>query len=133
MLNIQLIASAALVAAVLLFMWRLPRRGEAFFGWAPPLALLSAWVGLAALIGTIVLWFLESPDTWLATLFLLLDPCAIATGVLVLWIYRGYDEDSETVAFQLTQARVGISLGMLAVIIGYVYVMKHKPPDILPF
>lgn len=131
-LTIQLIASAALVLAVLFFMWRMPKTGERFFAWAPPLALLSAWGGLAALVGSGLLWVLPSPDAWVTLLFLVLDPLAITCGILVMWIYRGHEEQQETIRAQQTQARVGIALGLAAVVVGYVFVMTQKRPDILP-
>ena len=52
MLTLQVLGSAALVIAVLWFMWRLPRRGESLFGWAPPMALFSPWLGLFAVAVT---------------------------------------------------------------------------------
>lgn len=125
---IQVVASLALVAAVLLFMWKLPVSGERFFGWAPPLALLSAWCGLAAVILSILLWRLPSPDWWISTTLLILDPASLCFGVLVLWIYRKHDGDEETVHMQLIQARTGILLGLIAVALGYWFVMTHKAP-----
>ncbi len=127
-LTLQVLASAALVIAVLWAMFRVPRRGESLFGWAPPMALLGTWLGLGALVLSILHWVLPQPDYWVTLNFLILDPASIALGVLVLWIYRGYETPSETVAAQRLQARVAIALGLLAVGIGYVYVMTHKTP-----
>jgi len=63
---------------------------------------------------------------------LLLDPGSIAAGTLVFWIYRGFgqasDSQAATVDLQRFQARVGLAMGLLAVAIGYVYVMTHKQP-----
>lgn len=126
MLAIQLLISALIILGVLWFMWKLPRRGEALFGWAPPLALLSAWLGLAGVATSLLLWLLPTPDRWIAVVFLLLDPAALAAGILVLWIYRGMDSHTEAVAMQRIQAKVGIGLGLLAVAIGYAFVMTHK-------
>ena len=81
--------SALLVTAVLVFMWRLPHRGEALAGWAPPLALVSAWAGLLAAAISGGLWLLPYPDRWLAAVLLFFDPASIACGTLVLWIHRG--------------------------------------------
>jgi hypothetical protein len=131
-LTLQLIVSAALVFGVLFFMWRLPKAGERFFAWAPPLALLSAWGGLVAVIGSGLLWVLPNPDTWVTLLFLVLDPLAIAAGVLVMWIYRGHAEQQGTIEAQQMQAKVGVALGLIAVVLGYVFVMTHRTPDILP-
>ena len=123
--SLQVLASLLLVAAVLWFMWRLPRKSESLFGWAPPLALGSAWAGLLSLIVSALLWWLPSPDVWIVILFLALDPAAVAGGVLVHWIYRGHDDD-QTIANQRLQASVGVVLGLLAVAVGYTYVMTHK-------
>ena len=127
-LTIKIFASAALVMAVLWFMWRLPHRGDALDGWAPPLALLSAWLGLAGVVMSALLWVLPYPDRWITLLFLLLDPAAIAAGVLVLWIYRGRAGTAPTIDAQCLQARVGVALGIAAVAIGYIYVISHKAP-----
>ena len=127
-LTIQVLASAALVLAVLWFMFKIPRRGDALFGWAPPMALISVWVGVAALLATVGLWWLPQPDRWLVGIFLFLDPGAIAGGTLVLWIYRGFDAPGDAVAMQRLQAKVAITLGLAAVVLGYIYVMTHKTP-----
>ena len=121
----QVGASVLLVAVVLYFMWRMPRRGDALAGWAPPLAFMSAWSGLLAVVFSALLWVLPYPDLWVVALFLVLDPLACAAGVLVLWIHRGATA-SEPVDMQRLQARVGVALGAVAVAIGYVYVMTHK-------
>ena len=117
-LTIQLIVSALIVLAVLWFMWRLPRSGDKYFSWAPPLAFISAWMGLLGLVLSVVVRWLRYPDTWVALLFLMIDPIAIGTGTLVLWVYRGHDSAVQTIAMQHIQARVGIALGILAVAAG---------------
>jgi len=117
-----------LVIAVFYWMWRLPTTGERYFGWAPPLALGSVWLGLAALVLSLLLWVLPYPDRWVALTFLVLDPGAIGTGALVLWIYRGHEDEEGTIALQRTQAKVGITLGSLAVVAGYCFVMVSKTP-----
>lgn len=125
---LQVAASALLVAVVLWWMWRLPRKNETLFAWAPPLGLLSAWCGVVALIGTALLWAAAQPDRWIAMLFLVIDPAAVASGTLVLWIYRDFETDLETVALQRMQAKVGIVVGIAAVALGYLFVMTHKTP-----
>jgi hypothetical protein len=127
-LTIQVIASLGLVAAVLWFMWKLPASGERFFAWAPPLALMSAWAGLVAVVISIVLWWLPGPDVWITGILLVLDPAALCGGILVLWIYRRYEGTEPTVTAQRTQARAGIILSLIAVTIGYIFVMTHKTP-----
>jgi hypothetical protein len=123
-----LLVSFILVVAVLWFMFRLPPTGTTLFGWAPLLALATVWAGLAAVVLSGLLWVLRYPEVWVAVVLLFLDPLALASGVLVLWIYRGPKEARQTVAMQRVQAVVGLSLGLLAVVIGYVYVMTHKAP-----
>jgi len=125
---LQVAGSAALVAAVLFFMWKLPASGERFYGWAPPLALMSAWAGLAGLAFSVLLWIMPMPDVWITGLLLVLDPAAMCAGLLVLWIYRKHEGVEETILMQLTQARIGIFLALLAVMIGYLFVMTHKEP-----
>lgn len=127
-LTIQVAASLVLVAAVLWFMWKLPASGERFFTWAPPLALMSAWAGLIAVVFSIVLWWLPGPDVWLTGILLVLDPAALCGGILVLWIYRKHDGAQPTVSAQLVQARAGIILALVAVTLGYIFVMTHKTP-----
>ena len=127
-LTLQVGGSALLVIGVLFFMWKLPASGERFYGWAPVLARLSAQLGLLAVIFSIVLWWLPGPDVWITAILLALDPAALCSGVLVLWIYRRYEGFEETVLMQLTQARVGIGLSIVAVVIGYWFVMTHKEP-----
>lgn len=122
----QVTASYALVAVVLWFMWRLPRRGESWFGVAAVMALGSAWAGLAAVIASALLWWVAMPDWLLAVVLLLLDPGAIALGVLVLWVYRGHKSTSPAIVQQRLQAKTGVALGLSAVVIGYIFVMTHK-------
>lgn len=125
---LKILLSLLLVAAVFWFMWRLPRRGESYFGWAPSLALLSPWIGLLALGLSVVLWIAPHPDPLVALSFLALDPAAITSGSLVLWIYRRYETTEKTVREQILQAKVGIALGLLAVASGYLFVFTHKAP-----
>ena len=113
---------------VIFLMWRIPRRGDALFDWAPPLALISVWAGLIALCASATLWVLSAPDPWIASGLLFLDPGAIGAGVLVLWIYRRYDSVEHTVGYQILQAKVGITLGLVAVAMGYLFIFTHKPP-----
>ena len=114
--------SIAAVAGVIWAMWRLPPSGADHDGWAPWLALGSCWLGLAGLAVSGLLWVVAAPDLWLPAALLLLDPGAIAAGVLVLWIYRGRPEDAPPMSLQKQQARVGIGLGVAAAGVGYVFV-----------
>ena len=127
-ISLKLALSALLVAAVLVFMWRIPRRDESYFNWAPPLALISAWLGLIALAVSLLLWLLPRPGPVIALLLLVLDPAAVCAGTLVLWIYRGYESSQDTIGRQKLQARVGIVLGIAAVAAGYTFIFWHKAP-----
>ncbi len=124
---IQVGASGALVAGVLWWMWRLPRRGEAMLAVAPVMALGSVWLGLAGVGLSLGLWWVTLPDWLVAVVLLVFDPASIAAGVLVLWAYRGDRSGETTVWLQRQQAWVGIGLGLAAVAVGYWYVMTHKP------
>ncbi|MCE9588897.1 MAG: hypothetical protein K8S99_00045 [Planctomycetes bacterium] len=124
-LTTQVIVSIGLVVAVLWGMWRLPH-SEKFYGWAPPLSLAGAWSGLLGAIASSLLWVLPNPDAWVAVLFLVVDPLALTSGILVLWIYRGNNGREESVRMHRLQSIVGMVLGGIAVTLGYVYVMTHK-------
>ena len=128
MLSLQVVLSALLVVLVLWWMWRLPQREGAFFNWAPLLALGSVWGGVAGTVLSGLLWLTSSPDRWVVVLFLVIDPFGIAAGVLTIWIYRGHGSDEQTIYLQQMQARIGITLGLIAVTIGYIYVITHKAP-----
>ncbi len=126
LLTLQLLASAALVASMLWFMWRLPRKDPvAYAGWAPWLAIGSAWAGLFALVGAGLLWVLPYPDRWLPVILLLLCPAAVGAAVLVFWVYRGQTNPVAATMHQ-TQARFGLTLGVLAALIAYAFVLTHK-------
>jgi hypothetical protein len=126
LLTLQLLASTALVAAVLWFMWRLPRKdAAAYAGWTPWLAIGSAWAGLFAVVSAGLLWVLPYPDRWLPWILLLLCPAAVGAAVLVFWVYRG-QTTSGPAAMHRTQARFGLTLGLLAVLITYAFVLTHK-------
>jgi hypothetical protein len=127
LLTLQLVASALLVVAVLWFMWRLPKKEPlAYTEWAPWLAFGSAWAGLIAASIAGLLWLLPYADRWLPVVLLVLCPTAVATGSLVLWIYRGQPEGSHAVSQQKNQARVGLTLAFIAVAITYTFVLTHK-------
>ena len=129
-ITIQILISALIVLAVLWCMWRIPRKGDALFGASPRLAFISTWTGLAALISSAALWALPAKmaDQAIVIVFLALDPASLAAGVLVLWIYRGYESHEKTIGLQRAQAWTGIVLGLTAVALGYVFVMTHKTP-----
>ena len=127
-ISVQILISALIVLAVLWGMWRIPRKGDALFGAAPRMAFISTWMGLTALIASAALWALPAngADQAVVVVFLGLDPASIACGVLVLWIYRGYETHEDTIGLQRAPAWMGIILGLLAVAVGYAFVMTHK-------
>ncbi len=120
--------SVLVVAVVLWWMWRLPQGGQRWFGWAPPLALASAWLGLLAVGVSGFTWIAASPDRWLPVTLLFLAPGSLAAGILVMWIYRDTESPQVTVEQQKLQARVGIGLAVLAIVVGYAFVLTHKRP-----
>jgi len=129
-LFIQVVVSCLIVVGVLWFMWRLPRRSESLYPYAPILSLGSVWMGLLAVVGSALLWWVGFPDQLLVVVMLILDPGSISAGVLVLWIYRGAhsmdSQSQDTNRQHRQQACVGIVMGLIAVVLGYVYVMTHK-------
>ena len=127
-LFLQVVISLLVVTGVIGLMWRMPNPQGALLGWAPPLALVSPWVGLVSAMGAGLLWWLPNPDAGLPVVLLLLTPGALACGVLVLWLYRGKCDLPETVRLQRMQAKVGIVLGLVGVALAYAFVLTHKKP-----
>ncbi len=125
---LKIILSYTLVAIVLWFMWRLPQRDDRYVDWAPMLALISPWAGLISLAGSIVIWLIAQPEYLIGALLWGLEPIAIGTGILVMWIYRRREYAEETVRNQLLQARVGIGLGAVAVGVTYCFMLMHIAP-----
>jgi len=128
---LQVSASLLLVYVVIWAMWRMPKAKESSLVVAPSLALMSVWCGLLGVLGTIYLWWTQTPDHWLPPLLLILLPGSAAGGTLVLWLYRQFEGDEElmaTVEIQRTQARIGIALGLIGTGIGYLFVLLHKAP-----
>ncbi len=131
-LFVQVVGSCLIVAGVLWLMWRLPARQDSFLNAVGPfLSLCSVWVGLIALVGSTMLWWVTFPDHLLVIVLLLLDPASIAAGILALWICRGQRASggphAVAISQQRLQASVGVAMGVAAVSLGYIYVMTHKP------
>lgn len=134
--GLQVAGALLLVAAVLWWMWRLPRRGQTGAGDVPPasaawLALLSPWAGLAALATAALAWLIAWADLLLTVTLLALSPLAVGAGVLVLWVHRGAspgDEHAAARSSQRLQAWVGLVLGLAAVAIAYAFALTHKMP-----
>ncbi len=126
-LLLKVSASLALVAVVLWWMWRRPVR-ESLYAWAPGLALSSAWLGLISAALSAALWVLPYPDRWVTALFLLIDPAAGACAILTFWILREQPHDNAPAQAQRLQATVGLALTLLAVALGYAFVLTSKAP-----
>ena len=129
-ITIQLIVYILLIIGVLYFMWKLKGDTKRFYGWAPPLAITAVWTGLIAALGSVAIWI--SPidfNTWLITSLLFLDPFCMTTATLVLWIYRNTPRENleDTIFQQLTQAKIAIFLGSIAIALGYAFVLLHPP------
>ena len=126
----QVIGSCLIVVGVLWLMWRSPRRDESLFELAPYISFGSVWAGLLAVVLSFSLWWVTFPDALLTLVLLLLDPIAIAGGIGVLWIYRNevpHDPlQAITIRQHRSQACVAVGMGLLAVTLGYLYVMTHK-------
>ncbi len=126
----QLALYIFLIVAVIYYMWKLQGDTKKYYGWAPPLAISAVWTGLIAMAGSIAIWF--SPinfNSWLITSLLFLDPFTITTAILVLWIYRNTPRENleQTIYMQLTQAKMAIFLGSIAIALGYAFVLMHPP------
>ncbi len=132
---LQVGGALLLVAAVLWWMWRLPRDESPAPMWAAWLGLVSPWAGIAAVMTSLLAWWSSAADVLLSASLLALDPLAVGTGVLVLWTQRRgggvaerVGEDARARGLQRVQACVGIGLGLLAVALGYTYALTHKTP-----
>ena len=139
---LQVGVAILLVAAVLWWMWHMPRDAESPPGWAAWLALVSPWAGLLAAGMSVLVWLTRWADLLLAITLLALDPLAVGCGVLVLWTMRDpqgrgapskgaagpVGEDADAADLQRIQAWTGIALGLVAVAVGYTYALSHKTP-----
>ena len=126
-LTIQVAVSLAIIFGVLWWMWRM--RGEAVTdsAAAPVLAFASVWFGVAAVGIDIWLWFTRNPDAWVVVEVIAFS-ATLATSLLSLWIYRytPAEQMSDEILMQRLQARVGLTLGLLAVLGWYVFVLTNK-------
>ncbi len=114
------------IIAVLFYMWQMKGDCKKHYPWAPALGITSVWSGLCALLGTVMLWFFPVFfNDWLITSLLFLTPFSATAGVLVLWLYRHEPREGleETIFFQLSQAKVGIFFSLIAIVLGYWFVL----------
>ena len=123
----QVVSAFALVGVVLWWMWKVPVGDDPPPAWTPILAFVSAWCGLLALLFSAALWLLPAPDLMLVVVMLGLEPGALTTGILVLWLLRA-ETIQEQMRMQQLQARVGVGLALIAVAVTYLFVMTEKTP-----
>jgi len=127
-LTLQVIVSILFILAVLWALWRLPASEDADGGFAPVLAFASPWLGVAAALSGVALWFVADSSVGIAVVVCVaLYAAALAGGGWVLWTYRALppERTPEEISLQRLQARVGIGLGLVAVVLWYVYVATH--------
>ncbi len=128
-LSIQVTVSIAFIIGVSWYLWRLPGEAVTESAAAPLLAFASAWLGLIAVGAGAAQWWVSDPDRWVV-LVVLLYAAAISTGGFALWTYRHTpaSQMTEPIQMQRFQARAGIVLGFLAVVLWYVFILTHLPP-----
>lgn len=92
------------------------------------LALASAWIGLISLLIATTMWLYRPAFTDLGIALVLYfgAPGSMCLGGMVLWAHRKEDSASAGVAAQRLQARVGIILALIAIVIVYALVICAK-------
>ncbi|MCK6484036.1 MAG: hypothetical protein HUU22_16770 [Phycisphaerae bacterium] len=92
------------------------------------LALASAWCGLTMCALALVMAFYSPAfNDWTLPIVLYGSVVAIGCGGLVLMRRKRPDDVADAVAAQAVQAKVGIGLGMAAVIVVYALFSLAKP------
>lgn len=126
-LTIQVLGSLVVIFGVLWVMWRRPGPEVPDSPAAAVLAFASVWTSLAAIGVCIWLWWTGKPDAWVVVSALLWS-AGLALGGYALWTYRHKPADQmpEELLTQRLQARVGIVLGLIAVMLWYIFVLTHK-------
>jgi len=123
-LTIQVVVSLVIIFGVLWWMWRIPGEAVTASISATVLAFCSVWIGVAAIGVVGWLWWTAHPGPW-AVVSVLIWAAALSTGLLALWTYRHTPRDRmpEEVLLQRVQARVGVALGLIAVVMWYVFMI----------
>jgi hypothetical protein len=128
-LTIQVLLSAALIFGVIWWMWRIPGKPVLDSATAPFLALLSIWVSMGSVITGIWLWYAANPDQWVV-IDVGIWSAGLSMAILALWIYRHTpaEQTPEPIHLQRLQARLGMILGMLGIMLWYAFILIHKAP-----
>ncbi len=128
-LTIQVLASAAVIYAVIWWVFRMPGPAVTNSAAAPVLAFCSVWVGLLSVVVGAWLWFTAKEDIWVPV-HVVIWSLAITLAAFSLWIYRHTpaQQMTEPIQLQRAQARTGLILGLIAVVIWYIFVISHKQP-----
>ncbi len=99
------------------------------------LALMSVWIGMAALVLAATMLFYRPAFTdWTVTLVLYFgSPGAMCFAGLVLWAYRKEDSTDTGLAARRLQAKVAIALALAAAAIVYLlFICSEKVEPIAP-
>lgn len=128
-LTFQVLVSLGIILGVVWWVWRLPGSPVTDSASAPYLALGSVWIGLAAVLHNIRLWLDPLAPVVIAT-GVILYALAITAGYFALWTYRATPPEMmfEPIVLQRQQARMGIGLGLLAVALWYLILLRAAPP-----
>lgn len=123
-LTLQVIVSLMIIFGVLWWMWRIPGEPVTASLAATTLSFVSVWLGVASVGVAMWLWWTSNPQSWAIT-SVLIWAAALSTGLLALWTYRHtpVDRMPEEVILQRFQARVGVGLGLLAVVLWYIFMI----------
>lgn len=123
-LTIQVIVSLMIIFGVLWWMWRIPGEPVTASLAATTLSFVSVWVGVASVGVALWLWWTSNPQMWAIT-SVLIWAAALSSGLLALWTYRHtpVDRMPEEVLLQRLQARVGVGLGLVAVVLWYIFMI----------
>lgn len=126
-LTIQVIISLAIIYAGIWGMFRIPGKPVLDSAAAPILAFSSVWVGMVSIITAIYLWITAIPDIWVVVVVIAYS-AAISIAGFCMWIYRHTppSQFTEPIHLQRLQARVGIMLGMISVVLWYIFILTHK-------
>jgi len=130
-LTIQVLISAGIIYGVIWWMWRIKGEPIVDSAAAPVLAFASVWAGLASVVVGGYLWFASAAACdWWVPIHVGVWSLAICFSGLSMWIYRQTpaEQMSEPIQLQRAQARIGLILGLVGVVLWYVFVLTHKAP-----
>lgn len=126
-LTIQVVVSAGIIYGVIWWVFRMPGEAVVDSAAAPILAFCSVWVGLLSVVVGGWLWVTSKEDVWVPV-HVVIWSIAITMAAFSLWIYRHTpgEQMTEPIQMQRAQARVGLILGLVGVVLWYVFVVTHK-------